>query len=307
MAKFDLVFSGICAMVPKRNESGDIIQAAMLMVNGREIPDDTFKNRYSRLEAEPQLQPAGTRLSRHRAFMKIPAKSLDITNLSGDLIVDLHRMRVRFALTGGAGGLRFQAAVGDSAVFEMSRVFSAMNPSATPVSRVRSGCLAASGNVDPFVSSQIIVETGLVIERAFAAHQWWFELADHKENYVLRPAAEIAVDMGHATQLEIIVEAFDGSSSKTYALKADTRVELLNLCDVNPLRWPSSFAREWGERVDRDFMWFYELLDDVGKDWVKTHRKEIAGLLFPAYPVVMGSPGGGGDNCRPVKFPTQFW
>lgn len=307
MAKFDLVFSGLCAMVPRRSETGDINQIAMLMVNGREIPDETFRNRYGRLEAEPQLQPAGNRLSRHRAIMKIPAKSLDITNPPGDLVVDLHRMRVKFVLESGANGLSFQPTVGDSVAFDMSRVFSTMNPSATPVPRVRQSCLATGSNVDHFVASQIIVENGLVIERAFAAHQWWFELADFKDNYVLRPAAEIAVDMGHGTRLEIIVEAFDGTFSKKFTLDRDTRIELLNLCDINPLRWPSSFTREMSEREDKDFMWFYELLDNVGMEWVRKHRKEIAGLLFPVYPAVRGNPGGGGDNCRPVKFPAHSW
>jgi hypothetical protein len=73
------------------------------------------------------------------------------------------------------------------------------------------------------------------------------------------------------------------------------RVDICNLCDVNPLRWPTAAE----PRIDDDFRWFYQICE--GKDDVADC---LHGLDLPV-PHPSGELNALGQNCLGTKFRYQ--
>jgi hypothetical protein len=75
-------------------------------------------------------------------------------------------------------------------------------------------------------------------------------------------------------------------------------ISIAELCDVNPMQWPS----KRDAIPDKDFKWHFEMLDNAAYTSLKQYMNNL-GLELP-YPIPKGKPGGRGINCFPTTAPA---
>lgn len=159
----------------------------------------------------------------------------------------------------------------------------------------------------PDVGGQIMFDRGTLVEPSVDSRSAWVFPATLR--LPLRPGIHHLVELSHKIHLQLAnVQRFTINVRKTQAetpttlsLQGDAAnpvvVSICNLCDVNPMRWPTKAPR----RVDDDFRWYYQLCkrkNDLPLD--------LQNLELPV-PHPFGSPGGVGQNCLETKFsPKNF-
>ena len=111
----------------------------------------------------------------------------------------------------------------------------------------------------------------------------------------------IQLQFENITSLTIEVRTGESEIPESLTLKGTptepVEVSICNLCDMNPLRWPTALPL----RIDDDYRWYYELSQN--KSYLPL---DLIGLDLPV-PHPYGHPGGVGQNCLETKYlPAPF-
>lgn len=159
----------------------------------------------------------------------------------------------------------------------------------------------------PHVGGQIMFDRGALIDPAHDTRSAW--VFPPTLRLKLRPGIHHVVELSHKIHFRlqnvnhfvIKVRKTRDEAPQTLALHSDSAepvvVSICNLCDINPMRWPTKAPR----RVDDDFRWYYEMSKNKGN-----LPLELQDLELPV-PHPFGAPGGVGQNCLGTQYaPNDF-
>jgi hypothetical protein len=239
----------------------------------------------------------GKPLYRHRWFIEFPPGQLTGTSVSlpADTLAlwTLSRRnsfhRVTFESDAGA----LQIGKGLDRVCDFSQV--APDNADLPSDHLK---WPADGTVHPQVAGQIMFKEGSLVDFTDAdLQQWsfpgtlnggkvWEEPASHIIHLKLEDVTNFAIHARRNKKDTKQTLAFRGKPKKP------VNITICNLCDVNPLRWPTPGS----PRVDDDYRWYYQLVDP-GYDL----STKLNGLDLPV-PHPSRKPNALGQNCLETKF-----
>ncbi len=141
------------------------------------------------------------------------------------------------------------------------------------------------------LAAQVLLEHGYLVASP-PAFQWAFPNNVSRSDIITGPLShEVTLTIAGLTSVDLIVTPFDGAPETLSLVRRDggtVEVCIANLCDENPLRWPT--VRE--PLIDNDFRWYYELVarrDDLGR--------RLSSLGLPVPHPIDAKPNGQGMNC----------
>lgn len=285
-------FAGICAFVPNTSKDPDV-RCKMCVV----LPDGSSETRV--IDDPDRLPPDGARLKRHRSFLQFsPGQVKGTGKLPPDAVAIwyLNRQRVTFRVVQDGGAAPF--AHGLSHQDKLARL------EEVAPNHVDEFPDIVSSTPPKIVAAQVLLEKGTfsVDGSKPKLRSWSFPgtLSGAASSRTL--SHDVFVEIANVTEFEAIVTAFEGDAAGNPPVEhrfpfkpvgaEDVEITIANLCDENPLRWPT---KEGKIPDDQDFRWYYMLLSPEKK-------AEIADALFglplpfPTAPLTLDG-NGDGTNC----------
>ncbi|MEA2599217.1 MAG: hypothetical protein QOF89_209 [Acidobacteriota bacterium] len=291
MATFtaQIVFTGICGIVPKKNYPAPPEAFCVVLPNAWKPEPDLSGMKTSKVDQV-------SRLRRHSPFVYFATQPRDILvnnrqDLEGLWFLQGHRLLINPRFEGdpilpiwdGIGGL---ASFDDIATPGFQPQLSVKNAVNTP-------------NIST-VAAQVVLHHGKLSSLPLNP-VWVFESFLRRSvdpPVTKRLNFQVTVTLENLTSLEIVQTDFTGTpTGKSFTFsKGPAFVTVANLCDENPLQWGKKPAPE-SMPDDDDFRWHYEIVDSP---------PDLAAALdvfrCPIPRLTRSLTGGNGLNCLPLRF-----
>ncbi|HXU33760.1 MAG TPA: hypothetical protein VN851_24580 [Thermoanaerobaculia bacterium] len=282
--KLQVRFSGICGLV-LGEDSADPVKACILLPESNHI-HQTYKR--NALDNEP--------LFRHRSFLSFNAKNLSLDErLPESLQILRYFEQERLAIKTTPlynNSINVADLKSTADLMLISPDFAKVDPALLTID---------PQNISSRLSGQVVIDQGTL--RSGRGFQWNIPntLGRDKEAEG-KIAHEVFLSIEGLEKVELIFTRFNNEILEPLVLtspqQTDVEIEIANLCEVNPLRWPTEDVKPL---VDQDFRWAWELLDPATQENLVISLKENSLPLPVPHPKPV-QPDGQGMNCMLPKY-----
>ncbi|HEX3526765.1 MAG TPA: hypothetical protein VH988_06840 [Thermoanaerobaculia bacterium] len=281
-----LSFTGVCTYIP--NSDAGKVRMCVVLPDGRS----------EKIAAGQAIDK--TDLKRHIGFITFPLRNLSgVTNSSdamGVWYLDRHRIILK-TIPGPEINPYVPDLQGVADLNAIAKGFSGAAPN----------CLSAGNpnerSGDPQVLAQVLIDRGYWSIADVWSNKWIFPGTLSGSSIECNLASVVTLVLENLDSASILATPFiidadaGGSPQVEWSFTANEQetveVTIANLCDENPLRWPT---RRDPLSPDEDFKWHYQLL--ANPTGIKEHLK---GLELPVPYLSDTAHAGQGANCPPSK------
>jgi hypothetical protein len=297
-------FTGLCAFVPNKPLDQSPDKMCVVLVDGTQA------------DATPIQAIDGTILRRHRAFLVFDLKNLPgfppQRPKEGKGVWYLEQQRLTLDLGGGgqAFSTTFDATIdatpdltGPSPGQENSFSWVANMVKIAPT-HAKMNASSVTTTPPAEVIAQVILDQGTLATSQMEKIRFCFPNTLGPD--ILRKPLAHEVTLTLTAIPKLIVNATPLAAGgvpvslelQQAAAGEPIEIEIVNLCEENPLRWPkvSPIPQD-----DEDFRWYYQLLDAAEQGRVKTEIRGLS-LPIPFKEKARILPAVTGVNCFPVRF-----
>jgi hypothetical protein len=274
-----ITFTGIWGFVPDKAFDSNPTTVYVLAPDGEIDPS-----------GPPRTGADGNSLSRHRSFLRVNAANVVGTSgvpSSLEAIWYLGYREFRFKPS-VSQGIEIDDLSGLASLSDVAPLYSKVDPKAVtgqpPASKlgarfvITDGTLHSGKSQGPWAFPDILSKDIVRVD----------DLAN-----------EVILELSELDTFTILGKPLTGGDEVPLELTAPENgtieVTIGNLCDQNPLEWPSLYDR----KPDEDFRWYFELLSP--QDYANLESL-IDGIPLP-YPYPRGKSNARGADCFPAAYP----
>ena len=297
-------FTGLCAFVPNKPLDQTPDRMCVVLVDGTHADDF------------PIQALDGTILRRHRALLVFDLKNLPGFSPrphEGRGVWYLEQQRLTLDLGGGgqAFSTTFNATIDNTPDLQgpptsgPADSFSWMaNMVKIAPRHSKLNASAVTTTPPPEVIAQVILDRGTLATSLIEKIRWCFPNTLGPDILRKPLAHEVTLTLTAIPKLVVNAAALPGGGVplslelQPAAAGETVEIEIVNLCEENPLRWPKTNPLPVD---DEDFRWYYQLLDANEQATVITELHGLS-LPIPFKEKARTLPNATGVNCFPVRF-----
>jgi hypothetical protein len=275
-------FTGICSFIPNTKPGEYRVKLAVVLPDGRGTVNDDGT-------VKPPRSSFNNYLRRHLAFISCLARDLVAGNgLSEDVtgLWYLDKYRITFKAQGADNPFLLDL----DGLANLEKIIPGYGPDGGHVSKKPSK-----------LAAQVLIEKGKVSWKETKGN-WVFPNTISKSDPITGSLSDtVYLDFQDLTSFAIVATPLDGGAPEVWNFTPpngkSVAITIANLCDTNPLQWPE-VADGSITPPDRDFEWYYELVDETKKEALGA---KLFGLPLPIPYPIKGDGNGQGMDCLPSR------